>query len=56
MSEFIIEATIREELGKNANRRLRSRGRIPAVVYGQGREARSLAVDPQEVLKVTSFV
>jgi large subunit ribosomal protein L25 len=40
-----IEVQPREETGKNANRRSRARGKIPAVVYGGGRESVSIEVD-----------
>ncbi len=52
MSNFMIAAELREELGKNANRRLRQQGKIPAVVYGRGAEAVSLTVDPKEILNI----
>ena len=39
MSELTIEVQSREDLGKNANRRLRAAGKIPAVVYGGGKDA-----------------
>ena len=46
MSEIMtIEVQPREETGKNANRRSRARGKIPAVVYGGGRESVSIEVD-----------
>lgn len=46
MSEIMtIEVQPREETGKNANRRSRSRGKIPAVVYGGGKESVSIEVD-----------
>ena len=40
-----IPVTVRTEVGKTASRRLRAQGRIPAVVYGRGREPVALAVD-----------
>src|SRR3954454_24768223 len=46
MSEIMtIEVQPREETGKNANRRARVRGKIPAVVYGGGKESVSIEVD-----------
>ncbi|HEV7508871.1 MAG TPA: 50S ribosomal protein L25 [Thermoanaerobaculia bacterium] len=46
MSETMnIEVQPREETGKNANRRSRARGKIPAVVYGGGKESVSIEVD-----------
>lgn len=38
-------ATVRRETGKNAARRLRREGRVPAVVYGADVETTSLHVD-----------
>ncbi|MEE8522842.1 MAG: 50S ribosomal protein L25 [Thermoanaerobaculia bacterium] len=40
MQEQTIEVSPREETGKNANRRLRASGQVPAVVYGGGKEAK----------------
>jgi len=45
MSEITIEVEQREETGKNANRRLRASGFIPAVVYGGGRESVAIQVE-----------
>ena len=47
-----IEAEPREEFGKNAARRLRYAGRIPAVVYGGGGQAIPLTVDPKQVEQI----
>jgi len=47
-----IEAEVREEFGKNASRRLRHAGRIPAVVYGGGGQAIPLTVDPKKVSQI----
>ena len=47
-----IEAEPREEFGKNAARRLRSGGRIPAVVYGAGGPPISVAVDPKQISRI----
>ena len=53
MSEVAnIEAEPREEFGKNAARRLRSGGRIPAVVYGAGGPPISVAVDPKQISRI----
>src|SRR5688572_14918835 len=49
MQAIKITATPRPHTGKNANRRLRASGMIPAVAYGQGRAARDLAVSPEAV-------
>jgi large subunit ribosomal protein L25 len=45
----VIEAEARTPGGKNANRRLRKSGKIPAVIYGPGKQPVALSVDPNEV-------
>lgn len=45
----VIEAQGRVPGGKNANRRLRMAGRIPAVIYGPGKQPVAVSVDPNEV-------
>jgi len=54
MQAIKITATSRSSTGKNANRRLRASGMIPAVAYGQGRKARDLAVSPEAVVHALS--
>jgi large subunit ribosomal protein L25 len=49
MPEFVVPAESRSETGKNVNRRLRSRGMIPGVVYAAGKEAVPVAVSPREI-------
>jgi len=45
MSAMIIEVENRRETGKNVARRIRAAGRIPAVVYGGGKETVPITVD-----------
>ncbi|MCZ6508379.1 MAG: 50S ribosomal protein L25 [Acidobacteria bacterium] len=45
MSDVTVVVYPREETGKNANRRLRVSGSIPAVVYGGGKESVAIKVD-----------
>ena len=49
MPEIVVPAESRTETGKNANRRLRSRGMIPGVVYAEGKDAVAVAVSPREI-------
>src|ERR1035441_2909926 len=49
----ILEAQKREPGNKNAARRVRVAGKIPAVVYGAGKDAATVAVDPRQVLRIT---
>lgn len=52
MAQLTMQATRRKVHGKNANRRLRAQGLIPAVVYGRGQESVSLSVNPKEVIRM----
>jgi large subunit ribosomal protein L25 len=52
MAEIVLNAEGRTERGKNAARRLRVKGLIPAVVYGGKDEAVSVAVDPKVLQRV----
>ncbi len=53
MSEVLsIEAESRETFGKNAARRLRHAGRVPAVVYGDQGPSLSISVDAEEILRI----
>lgn len=45
MSDKTVVVQPREETGKNANRRLRAAGSVPAVVYGAGRETVAIQVE-----------
>lgn len=48
--EFVIEAVTREDEGRGASRRLRRQGRIPAVVYGAGKDAVSVTLNHDDML------
>ena len=52
MEQIIVEAAPRETRGKNAARRLRVAGTVPAVLYGGKGEAISLAVNAKQVAKI----
>jgi len=45
----VIEAQTRIPEGKNANRRIRKAGRIPAVIYGSGKEPVVLSLNPVDI-------
>jgi large subunit ribosomal protein L25 len=52
MQQFTVEASPREERGKNAARRSRVTGQVPAIVYGGKRDAQSLSVNAKQVVAV----
>jgi len=52
MSDIVVVAEAREQRGKNEAKRLRARGRIPAVVYAPGKENVAVSVSPRELAVV----
>ncbi len=52
MSDIVVTAEARPQRGKNEAKRLRARGRIPAVVYTPGKENVSVSVSPRELAVV----
>jgi large subunit ribosomal protein L25 len=52
MPEIVVAAQNRTETGKNVNRRLRSQGKIPGVVYGSGKDPVRVAVSPKEITAI----
>ena len=49
--KFAAEAVVRENSGKGVARQIRQTGKIPAVVYGQGK-SQLLELDPGAVRKI----
>jgi large subunit ribosomal protein L25 len=52
MSETALVVESRSSTGKGVARKLRAAGRIPAVLYGQGKESVPLTIDPRALEKV----
>jgi len=52
MAEIVVSAKGRSERGKNAARRLRREGMVPAVIYGGKGENLAVAVDPKALQRV----
>ena len=48
----VLEAQARTPGNKNAARRVRVAGKVPAVVYGAGKDAVSVSVDPRQVKSI----
>jgi large subunit ribosomal protein L25 len=56
MAKASLNATVRNERGTGVARKLRQAGKVPAVIYGHGREPQSLVVDTREIEKLLSQV
>jgi len=48
----VLEAQPRDAGNKNDARRTRQGGKIPAVVYGAGKESKPVSVDPKQVTRI----
>ncbi|MFM2483372.1 50S ribosomal protein L25/general stress protein Ctc [Celerinatantimonas sp. YJH-8] len=51
MSKIVLNAELRSELGKGASRRLRREDKVPAILYGAGKEAVSLTLVHDKVIQ-----
>ncbi len=49
ITDIVVDVVPRTDLGKNASRRYRRAGKVPAVIYGAGQPAVSVLVDPHRV-------
>ncbi|MBT8084148.1 MAG: 50S ribosomal protein L25/general stress protein Ctc [Woeseia sp.] len=49
--DFDLIAEFRQDQGKGASRRLRLQSKVPAIIYGGGREPRALAFDHNKLLR-----
>ncbi|HVW76630.1 MAG TPA: 50S ribosomal protein L25 [Alloacidobacterium sp.] len=53
ITQEVVAATLREgKFNKNAARRVRVKGRIPAVVYGANEPSVAVEVDPKQILRI----
>ncbi len=52
MSELTIKVEKRDKTGKNANRQLRALGAVPAVVYGDKKDAVPITIDRKKVIEL----
>ena len=52
MPEVVIAKPREGKFNKNAARRVRVAGKIPAVVYGAGHESVAIEVDPKQILRI----
>jgi len=56
MASASLSAEARTETGKGVARKLRAAGRVPAVVYGHGREAQSLSLNARDLDKLLGSI
>jgi len=52
VSETALVVEAREGTGKGVSRKLRAAGKIPAVLYGRGRDSLPLALDPRALDRI----
>ena len=56
MASAQLSGNARDNGGKGVARSLRATGRIPAVIYGHGRDPQSLSIDTRELEKLLSHI
>jgi large subunit ribosomal protein L25 len=56
MASAQLSASARDNGGKGVARKLRSEGRIPAIIYGHGREAQPLSINNRELEKLLDHI
>ena len=49
IKDITVEAELRDARGKNAARRLRRQGRIPAVLYGEGKQTVPVSLNTRQI-------
>ncbi len=52
---FKLDASVRTDLGKGASRRLRHEGKVPAILYGAGKDPVSITLDHNKVIQAQDF-
>jgi len=52
VSETALVVEAREGVGKGAARKLRAAGKIPAILYGRGRDSLPIALDPRALERI----
>ncbi|MBB1439656.1 50S ribosomal protein L25 [Shewanella sp. SG41-4] len=49
---YTINAVTRTEIGKGSSRRLRHAGKVPAVIYGPGKEPVSIKFEHKDIINI----
>ena len=52
MTDFVLEAELREKTGKADTRRLRRAGKLPAVIYGGGKQDLPIVLNANDTAKM----
>ncbi len=52
---FTLDATVRTDMGKGASRRLRHAGKVPAILYGAGKDPIALTLEHNKVIQAQEF-
>ncbi len=55
MEHLTLEAAPRRRVGKGKLKRLRSEGRVPAVIYGRGKDSEALLVDGKNLHQILAM-
>jgi large subunit ribosomal protein L25 len=56
MASAQLSASARDQGGKGVARKLRGEGRVPAVVYGHGRDPQSLSINTRELERLLDHI
>jgi large subunit ribosomal protein L25 len=56
MATVSFNATARDTVGKGAARTLRSKGQVPAVIYGHGRDPQALSLNARDLDKMLGHI
>jgi len=49
---YTFAAQVRTEIGKGSSRRLRHADKVPAVIYGKGKEPVAIVFEQKDILKI----
>ncbi|MGQ8365649.1 50S ribosomal protein L25/general stress protein Ctc [Glaciecola sp. 1036] len=52
---FNLDASVRNDLGKGASRRLRHEGKVPAILYGGNEEPQAITLEHNKVIQAQEF-
>jgi large subunit ribosomal protein L25 len=52
---FTLDAVVRTDMGKGASRRLRHEGKVPAILYGAGKDPIALTLEHNKVIQAQEF-